>query len=184
MLQFQHTFLSCLLLATSMCGDWQWIIRKYQYDPHPPLVKYLVRCSHLCHHTFTSWALVWHSSSRIKMVVTMQTTTVQSLFIVRYIETLSALLVLCEENPPVTTGFHSQKASNEELWCFRYNGTQTNCWTNNRSAVTRDAVTLVKWWHHSPQQSFDIMNMTTWPAMVIISSATDLPPVITRSNAT
>ena len=33
-------------------------------------------------------------------------------------ETFSALLVLCEGNPPVTGGFPSQRASNIEPWCF------------------------------------------------------------------
>ena len=33
-------------------------------------------------------------------------------------ETISALLVLCEGNPPVNGGFPSQKASDAELWCF------------------------------------------------------------------
>ena len=31
---------------------------------------------------------------------------------------LSAILVLCEGNPPVTGGFPSQRASNPELWWF------------------------------------------------------------------
>ena len=33
-------------------------------------------------------------------------------------ERLSALLALCEGNPPVTGGFPSQKANNAELWFF------------------------------------------------------------------
>ena len=33
-------------------------------------------------------------------------------------EMLSTLLALCEGNPPVTSGFPSQRASNEKLWCF------------------------------------------------------------------
>ena len=33
-------------------------------------------------------------------------------------ETLSALLALCEGNPPVTGGFPSQRSSNADLWCF------------------------------------------------------------------
>ena len=33
-------------------------------------------------------------------------------------ETVSALLDLCEGNPTVTGGFPSQRASNVELWCF------------------------------------------------------------------
>ena len=33
-------------------------------------------------------------------------------------ETFSTLLALCEENPPVTGGFPSQRASKADLWCF------------------------------------------------------------------
>ena len=33
-------------------------------------------------------------------------------------ETLSALLALCEENSPATGGFPSQRASHAQLWCF------------------------------------------------------------------
>ena len=33
-------------------------------------------------------------------------------------EKLSALLALCEENPPVTGGFPSQRVSDAELWYF------------------------------------------------------------------
>ena len=35
-----------------------------------------------------------------------------------YMTTLSALLSLCEGNPPVIGGFPSQRDSNVELWCF------------------------------------------------------------------
>ena len=33
---------------------------------------------------------------------------------------ISMFLALCEGNPLVTSGFPSQKASNMELWCFRW----------------------------------------------------------------
>ena len=33
-------------------------------------------------------------------------------------KTFSALLVLCEGNPPVTNGLSSHRASDVELWCF------------------------------------------------------------------
>ena len=33
-------------------------------------------------------------------------------------KTFSALLALCEGNPPVTSGFSSQSVSNMELWCL------------------------------------------------------------------
>ena len=45
-------------------------------------------------------------------------------------ETLSALLALCEGNPPFTGGFPSQRASNVELW-FSFLHTWTDCWTNS-----------------------------------------------------
>ena len=45
-------------------------------------------------------------------------------------DTLSALLALCEGNPPVTGGFLSQRASNAEIWCFFYIS-RISCWTNS-----------------------------------------------------
>ena len=48
------------------------------------------------------------------------------------VETFSALLALCEENPPVTGGFSPTKASDAELWFFIY--AWTNGWEINRDA--------------------------------------------------
>ena len=58
-------------------------------------------------------------------------------------ETISALLTLCEGNTPVTGRFPSQMASNVEFWCCLC------CCPNKQSvkwAVILDAITLM--WHH------------------------------------
>ena len=45
-------------------------------------------------------------------------------------ETLSALQAFCEETPPVTAGFPSQRPSNAVLQGFYAN--LSNCWINRR----------------------------------------------------
>ena len=48
-------------------------------------------------------------------------------------EIFSALLALCEGNPPVTGGFSLTKANDAELWCFLWSA-WTKGWANNRDA--------------------------------------------------
>ena len=60
-------------------------------------------------------------------------------------ETLSALLALCEGNPLVTIGFHSQRASNANLWCF-FNVDLNKLEQTVERLVIWDAMTLM-WCH-------------------------------------
>ena len=47
-------------------------------------------------------------------------------------ETITALLALCEGNPPLNGGFLSQKSRNAKLWFFSLLQALTYCWMNSR----------------------------------------------------
>ena len=62
---------------------------------------------------------IWwrHNGFHLRMLVTCSFPTRSSQWWPRYeIETLSALVAFCEENPPFTPGFPSQKADNMDRW--------------------------------------------------------------------
>ena len=72
---------------------------------------------------------------------------------------LSALLALCEVNPPVTGGFPSQSASNVDLWCFL--NISQNKLLNKHLSCQWSAMT----WHSKPltrcglSMAYDIRNL-------------------------
>ena len=57
--------------------------------------------------------IIWYQYKRV-----MQRVGGKQNMITSWNETLSALLALCEGNPPVSGGFPSQRASNVKLWCI------------------------------------------------------------------
>ena len=58
---------------------------------------------------------------------------------------LSALLTLCEGNPPVISGSPSQRASDAELWCFS-DVNVNNCWISIRETGELNVLRVI--WHH------------------------------------
>ena len=83
-------------------------------------------------------------------------------------ETFSALLVLCEGNPPVTDEFPITTASQAELWCFLWSTPEqtvmfslifawTNGWANNR--YTSDLK------HHRAHYDVTVMTSFVWSSL-------------------
>ena len=52
-------------------------------------------------------------------------------------------MILCEENPPVTGGFPSQKGQWHGALMFSLNCAWTNGWINNQVSVIWDAIALI-----------------------------------------
>ena len=57
--------------------------------------------------------------------------------------TVSAILALCERNPPVTVGFLLTKASDVELWCCLWSSPEQTAEQTIETAVIWDAVALI-----------------------------------------
>ena len=56
-------------------------------------------------------------------------------------EAISALLALCEGNPPATGGFPFTKASDAELWCFLWSAPEQTVEQTIDTPVIWDAMT-------------------------------------------
>ena len=98
-------------------------------------------------------------------------------------ETLSALLALCEGNPLLSSGFPSQRASNAELWYFACcQPKQTFEWIHELPLI-RDAMMLMTYcdvmiFFRKPQQLTSIWKLHWWYQMISedcrISSVLDI----------
>ena len=73
----------------------------------------------------------------------------------------SALLAFCEGNPPVTGGFSSQRASDEELLVFSLFCAWTSGWANNQDAGDLR--------HHSTHYNVTVMYIDQWFAVLWFS---------------
>ena len=62
------------------------------------------------------------------------------------IGTFSALLALCEGNPPVTTGFPSHRTSNQDLWCSFCCYSEQTVEQTFHWLIIRDILTVI--WRH------------------------------------
>ena len=60
--------------------------------------------------------------------------------------TFSALLVPCEDKPPVTSGFSSQMTIKQDLWYFLYFESEKGAEETVELSVIRDATAPL--WHH------------------------------------
>ena len=73
---------------------------------------------------------------------------------------ISALLALCEENPPVTGGFPSLRAHNSELWCFIWSAPDQTVEETSEALLIWDTIALImtllwcgcKICHHTSQR--------------------------------
>ena len=87
---------------------------------------------------------------------------VRSLWWRNEIETLSVSLTLCEGNPPVAGGFPSQRARDDDIWCFPYSKTQQpeqNTRKTRRDWDTTVRVNKVSRSYHRQSRSWQ----QTWP---------------------
>ena len=75
------------------------------------------------------------------------------------VETLSALLALCEGTPSVTCGFDSQKAKIADIWCFFDVSTSQSL---NKNSSCR--------WSETPWRSFEFTVMITHCLSLYITS--------------
>ena len=130
--------------------------RIYLYNWHKSLSwKHISSQCPKVHHGHDDWFLIYCINQlSICLSICVNLSGIHLSWWYHYMETLSTLLSLCKENPPVTSGFHSQLTSNVKHWCFLCCQPEQAFEETPRSLVIW-AIMMLIWCHYNENKNID-----------------------------